>query len=66
MKQPTDFTAFLRLVEESGFWVKHDRGGAISFLVPGQDKYTRLRSSTLSPSFDPEEIRAVIVGECAI
>ena len=37
-KQPADFAAFLRLMEESGFAVKHGRGGVISFLAPGQDK----------------------------
>ena len=45
-QRPADFPAFLRLMEESGFQVKHGRGGAISFLAPGQDKYTRLRAST--------------------
>lgn len=34
-KRPADFDAFLRLMEASGFTVKHGRGGAISFLVPG-------------------------------
>ena len=48
-QRPADFPAFLRLMEESGFQVKHGRGGAISFLAPGQDKYTRLRASTLAP-----------------
>ena len=62
-KQPADFAAFLRLMEESGFAVKHGRGGVISFLAPGQDKPTRLRSSTLGLGFDPEDIRAVIAGE---
>ena len=38
-KKPADFPAFLRLMEESGFQVKHGRGGVISFLAPGQDKY---------------------------
>ena len=62
-KQPADFAAFLRLMEESGFAVKRGRGGVISFLAPGQDKPTRLRSSTLGPGFDPEDIRAVIAGD---
>ena len=61
-KQPADFSAFLRLMEESGFLVKHGRGGVISFLAPGQDKPTRLRASTLGDGFDPEDIRAVIAG----
>ena len=62
-KKPTDFAAFLRLMEESGYEVKHGRGGAISFLAPGQDKPTRLRASTLGEGFGPEDIRAVIAGE---
>ena len=62
-KRPADFAAFLRLMEESGFSVKRGRGGVISFLAPGQEKPTRLRSSTLGPGFDPEDIRAVIAGE---
>lgn len=33
---PDSFDAFLRLMEESGYAVKRWRGGAISFLVPGQ------------------------------
>ena len=62
-QKPADFAAFLRLMEESGFAVKHGRGGVISFLAPGQDKPTRLRSSTLGDGFDPGDIRAVITGE---
>lgn len=62
-QKPADFPAFLRLMEESSFQVKHGRGGAISFLAPGQEKYTRLRASTLGPGFDPDDIRAAIAGE---
>ena len=62
-KKPADFAAFLRLMEESGFAVKRGRGGVVSFLAPGQDKYTRLRASILGAGFDPEDIRAVIAGE---
>lgn len=43
-KGPDSFDAFLRLMEESGCAVKRGRGGAISFLVPGQQRATRLRS----------------------
>ena len=62
-QKPADFAEFLRLMEKSGFAVKHGRGGVISFLAPGQDKPTRLRASTLGDGFDPEDIRAVIAGE---
>ena len=62
-KRPADFDNFLRLMEASGFTVKHGRGGAISFLVPGQERATRLRASTLGDGYDPEDIKAVIAGE---
>ena len=50
-------------MEESGYAVKRGRGGAISFLVPGQQRATRLRSSTLGEGFDPGDIRDVIAGK---
>ena len=62
-KRPADFDAFLRLMEASGYTVKHGRGGAISFLVPGQERATRLRASTLGDGYDPEDIKTVIAGE---
>ena len=62
-QKPADFEAFLRLMEESGFVVKHGRGGVISFLAPGQEKPTRLRASTLGAGFDPADIRDVIAGK---
>ena len=62
-KRPADFDAFLRLMEASGYTVKHGRGGTISFLVPGQERATRLRASTLGDDYDPEDIKAVIAGE---
>ena len=62
-KGPDSFDAFLRLMEESGCAVKRGRGGAISFLVPGQQRATRLRSSTLGEGFDLGEIRDIIAGK---
>ena len=62
-KGPDSFDAFLRLMEESGYAVKRGRGGAISFLVPGQQRATRFRSSTLGEGFEPGEIRDVIAGK---
>lgn len=53
-------------MEEAGYAVRRGRGGAISFLVPGQEKPTRLRASTLGDGYDPEDIRAVIAGERSI
>ena len=65
-KGPDSFDAFLRLMEKSGYAVKRGRGGAISFLVPGQQRATRLRSSTLRECFDPGDIRDVIAGKCPL
>ena len=63
-RRADDHVKILLLIsKESGFAVKHGRGGVISFLAPGQDKPTRLRSSTLGDGFDPGDIRAVIAGE---
>lgn len=62
-QKPADFEAFLRLMEESGFLVKHGRCGVISFLAPGQEKPTRLRASTLLTGFDPADIQDVIAGK---
>ena len=48
---PADFPAFLKLMEGAGFQVKHGRGGVVSFRAPayGQERFTRLRASTLGP-----------------
>ena len=45
-KQPSGLAAFLSLMEQSGYEVKQQRG-AISFRAPGQERFTRLRSSAL-------------------
>lgn len=62
-KKPADFAAFLRLMEEAGYKVTHGRGGVVSFLVPDQERATRLRASTLGAGFGQEDILAVIAGE---
>ena len=62
-ERPKDFADFLRRMETAGIQVKHGRGGVISFLVPGYEKPTRLRASTLGEGYDPADIRAVIAGE---
>ena len=61
-EKPPSFDAFLRAMEAAGFEVKHGHGGSISFRAPayGQERFTRLRSSTLGEGYGPEELRAVI------
>lgn len=61
-QQPPDFDAFLALLAAAGFEVKHGRGGVLSFRTSGQERFTRLRSSTLGKGYGPEELRAVISG----
>ena len=60
-KEPADFPAFLSLLEQSGYEVKQRRG-VISFRAPGQERFTRLRASTLGKGYGQEDIQAVING----
>ncbi len=62
-ERPSDFADFLRRMETAGVQVKHGRGGVISFLVPGQDRATRFRASTLGDGYGPEDVQAVIDGK---
>ena len=62
-ERPADLADFLRRMETAGVQVKHGRGGVISFLVPGQDKATRFRASTLGDGYGPEDVQAVIDGK---
>lgn len=59
-KQPKSFEAFLQMMKEAGYEIKHGRGGAISFGIQGQERFTRLRSATLGKGYDREDIQAVI------
>ena len=67
-ERPESFDAFLQMMNGAGFEVKHGCGGAISFRAPayGQDRFTRLRSSTLGEGYGPEELRAVIEGRASL
>ena len=60
--KPPSMEAFLQAMAAAGYEVKHGRGGAISFRIQGQDRFTRLRSSTLGKGYGPEDILAVIEG----
>ena len=62
--QPEDFGALLALLSEAGYEHKWGRGGVLSFRSPGdgQERFTRLRSSTLGDGYGLEDIRAAIEG----
>ncbi len=60
-KKPKDFSAFLALLEDAGYQIRH--GKQIALLPPGQQRYVRLRS--LGDGYTEEDIRAVLMGEKA-
>lgn len=64
-EKPPDMDAFLRAMAKAGYEVKRGRGGTISFRAKGQERFTRLRSSTLGKGYGPDDIRAVIEGRVA-
>ena len=53
-KRPGDLAAFLSLMEQAGYEVKKVRGGGLSFRLAGQgqERFTRLRASTLGEGYD--------------
>lgn len=59
---PPDMDDFLQAMGAAGFEVKHGRGGVISFRAEGQERFTRLRSSTLGEGYGQEDIQAIIEG----
>jgi len=61
-EKPPDMDAFLQAMAAAGYEVKHGRGGVISFRTEGQERFTRLRSSTLGKGYGQEDIEAVIGG----
>nr|WP_330386845.1 hypothetical protein [Robinsoniella peoriensis] len=63
-KRPADFPAFLDLMKQSGYEYRRVRGGGISFRHPGhgQDRFTRLRASTLGEGYDEKDVLAAING----
>ena len=48
-------------MEQAGYEVKQRRG-TISFRAPGQERFTRLRASTLGEGYDEKDIRAALSG----
>lgn len=63
-KRPGDLAAFLSFMEQAGYEVKKVRGGSLSFRLygQGQERFTRLRASTLGEGYDLKDILAVIDG----
>lgn len=59
LERPADFEAFLLKMEAAGYEIK--RGKYPSFRVPGEKKFTRLRS--LGKGYSEQEIREFIDGK---
>lgn len=64
-EKPSSMEAFLHAMEAAGYEVKQGRGDAISFRAKGQERFTRLRSSTLGKGYGQEDIQAIIEGRAA-
>ena len=62
-ENPENFDAFLKAMAAAGYEIKHGRGGVISFRAEGQERYTRLRSSTLGQGYEQDDIQAIIKGK---
>ena len=64
-KRPADMKEFLCFMEQAGYETKRVRGGGISFRLAGQgqERFTRLRSSTLGDGYDLKDIQAAIDGK---
>lgn len=65
-QKPPDMEAFLQAMAAAGYEVKHGRGGVISFRTEGQERFTRLRASTLGKGYGQEDIQAVIEGKTSL
>ncbi len=65
-EKPPDMDAFLRAMEAAGYEARYGRGGLLSFRAPGQERFTRLRSSTLGAGYGQEDIQAVIDGRALL
>lgn len=63
-KRPASLEEFLDLMQQAGYEVKKVRGGGLSFRLTGggQDRFTRLRASTLGEGYDLKDILAAIEG----
>ena len=66
VEQPQDFDAFLMSMAAMGFEHQWGRGGVLSFRTEGQERYTRLRGSTLGDGYGIEDIQAIIEGRVSL
>ena len=64
--RPADLADFLKRMEAAGVQVKRGRGGVLSFRLPGQDRATRFRASTLGDGYGLEDVEAVICGRALV
>ena len=64
-ERPDDLDEFLNLMKRAGYEVKKVRGGGISFRLTGQgqERFTRLRASTLGDGYDLQDILTAIEGK---
>lgn len=61
--KPQNIDTFLQEMAAAGYEIKHGRSGAISFRAEEQERFTRLRASTLGKGYGQEDIQAAIDGE---
>jgi len=59
-RQSQTFDDFLAAMAAAGYEHKWGRGGVLSFRVEGQERFTRLRSSTLGDGYGLDDIRAIV------
>jgi Relaxase/Mobilisation nuclease domain. len=65
-EKPSDMDAFLQAMTAAGYEAKYGRGSVLSFRVPGQERFTRLRSSTLGAGYGQEDIHAIIESRAVL
>ncbi len=64
-EKPASMEVFFKAMETADYEVKRGRGGAVSFRAEGQERFTRLRSSTLGKGYGLEDIQAIIERRAA-
>ena len=56
----------MQAMTAADYEVKQGRGGVISFRAEGQERFTRLRSSTLGKGYGQEDIQAIIESRASM